>query len=66
MVQGLSCSAACGILPDQKSNLDLPLWQVDALPLSHQGSPRILEILPNIATLKVKHLKASVLMLMYI
>ena len=37
---GLSCSAACGIFPDQGSNPCLPHWQVDASPLSHQGNPR--------------------------
>ena len=31
---GLTCSAACGIFPDQGSNLCLRL-QVDSLPLSH-------------------------------
>ena len=34
-----SCSAACGILPDQGSN-PCPLhWQEDSQPLHHQGSP---------------------------
>ena len=28
-----------GIFPDQGSNLCLLYWQVDSLPLSHQGSP---------------------------
>ena len=36
---GLSCSAACGIFPDQGSNLCLLRWQVDSPPLSLQGSP---------------------------
>ena len=36
---GLSCSAACGIFPDQDSN-PCPLhWQADSSPLLHQGSP---------------------------
>ena len=35
----LSCSAACGIFPDQGSNLCLLYWQMDSLSLSHQGSP---------------------------
>ena len=34
-----SCSAARGTFPDQGSNLCLLHWQVDSLPLSHQGSP---------------------------
>ena len=36
---GLSCSLAYGIFPDQGSNPCLPHWQVDSLPLSHQGNP---------------------------
>ena len=36
----LSCSAACGILPDQGLN-PCPLhWQADSQPLRHQGSPQ--------------------------
>ena len=38
MTYGLSCSMARGIFPDQGSNLCLLPWQVDSLPLSHQGS----------------------------
>ena len=39
VAHGPSCSAACGILPDQGSN-PCPLhWQADPQPLSHQGSP---------------------------
>ena len=41
VAHGLSCSAACGILPDQGSN-PCPLhWQADSQPLCHQGSPII-------------------------
>ena len=36
---GLSCSAACGIFPDQGSNPCLLHWQVDSHPLHHHGSP---------------------------
>ena len=39
VVHGLSCSAACGIFLDQRSNLCLLHWQADSLPLSHQRSP---------------------------
>ena len=40
VAHGPSCSAACGILPDQGSN-PCPLhWQADSQPLHHQGSPR--------------------------
>ena len=38
VVQGLSCSKACGILPDQGSNPGLLHWQADSLPQSHQRS----------------------------
>ena len=38
VVHGPSCSAACGIFPDQGSN-PCPLhWQADSQPLRHQGS----------------------------
>ena len=33
-----SCSSACGIFLDQGLNSCLLHWQVDSLPLSHQGS----------------------------
>ena len=36
---GPSCSAACGILPDQGSNPCPVHWQADSQPLRHQGSP---------------------------
>ena len=42
VAHGLSCSAACGIFPDQGLN-PCPLhWQADSQPLRHQGSPQIL------------------------
>ena len=42
VAHGLSCSAACGIFPDQGPN-PCPLhWQADSQPLHHQGSPRFL------------------------
>ena len=42
VAHGPSCSAACGILPDQDSN-PCPLhWQADSQPLRHQGSPIVL------------------------
>ena len=40
----LSCSVACGILPDQGSN-PCPLnWQADSYPLDHQGNPLFFNI----------------------
>ena len=39
VAHGLSCSAACGIFPDQGS-IPCPLhWQADSQPVCHQGSP---------------------------
>ena len=39
VAHGPSCSAACGIFPDQGSN-PCPLhWKADSQPLRHQGSP---------------------------
>ena len=41
VAHGPSCSAVCGILPDQDSN-PCPLhWQADSQPLRHQGSPHL-------------------------
>ena len=44
VAHGPSCSAACGILPDQGSNpcpphWRPPHWQADSQPPRHQGSP---------------------------
>ncbi|KAJ8790387.1 hypothetical protein J1605_021464 [Eschrichtius robustus] len=39
VAHGPSCSAACGIFPDQGSNLCPLRWQADSQPLRHQGSP---------------------------
>ena len=41
VAHGLSCSAACGIFPDQGSNLCPLHWQADSQPLRHQGSPML-------------------------
>ena len=39
VAHGPSCSAACGIFPDQGSN-PCPLhWHADSQPVHHQGSP---------------------------
>ena len=40
VAHGPSCSTACGILPDQGSNLCPLHWQADSQPLRHQGSPK--------------------------
>ena len=39
VAHGPSCSAACGILPDQGSNPRPLRWQADSQPPRHQGSP---------------------------
>ena len=39
VAHGPSCSAACGIFPDQGSNPCTPHRQADSQPLRHQGSP---------------------------
>ena len=39
VAHGPSCSAACGIFPDQGSNLCPLHWQADSQPLRHWGSP---------------------------
>ena len=39
VAHGPSCSAACGIFPDQGSNPRPLHWQADSQPLHHQGSP---------------------------
>ena len=38
VAHGLSCSAACGIFPDQGLNPRPLHWQADSQPLHHQGS----------------------------
>ena len=38
VAHGPSCSAACGIFPDQGSNPCSLHWQADSQPLHHQGS----------------------------
>ena len=40
VAHGPSCSTACGIFPDQGSNLCPLHWQADSQQLRHQGSPR--------------------------
>ena len=42
VAHGPSCSAACGIFPDQGPNLCPLHWQADSQPLRHQGSPGIM------------------------
>ena len=48
VAHGSSCSAACGILPDQGSNPGPLHWQADSQPLRHQGSPDFVFLMKNI------------------
>ena len=48
VAHGLSCSTACGIFPEQGSNLCLLHWQADSLPLSHQGSFSLMLIIHKV------------------
>ena len=41
MAHGLGYPMACGIFPDQGSNLCFLHWQVDSLPPRHQGRPLV-------------------------
>ena len=43
---GLSCSKVPRFFLDQGSNPSLLNWQVDSLPLSHQGSPNVILDIP--------------------
>ena len=46
VAHGPSCSATCGIFPDQGSNPCLLHWQADSQPLRHQGSPERILVAP--------------------
>ena len=50
VAHGPICSAACGILPDQGSNLCPLHRQADCQPLCHQGSPCLFLWLPSTFT----------------
>ena len=60
VAHGPSCSAACGILPDQGSN-PCPLhWQADSQPLRHQGSPSLHLYMPEESHLTIKLLEENI------
>ena len=59
VAHGLSCSAACGIFPDQGSNACALHWQADSQPLRHQGSPRYVLFKVRKVNLKCYYLKIS-------
>ena len=54
VAHGPSCSAACGIFPDQGSNPCALHWQADSQSLRHQGSPGD-KVFKEIFTLKWGH-----------
>ena len=60
----LSCPTVCGIFLDQGSSPHLLHWQMDSLPLSHQGSP-VFYSFKTICILKIRiiHVYYSLLLL---
>ena len=58
VAHGPSCSAACGIFPDQGSNPRPLHWQADCQPLSHQGSPIYIIIYIHIYYLRTTKIAA--------
>ena len=60
VAHGPSCSAACGIFPDQGSN-PCPLhWQADSQPLCHQGSPGVIFICNSLKTFSIIYMIISI------
>ena len=47
-LHGLNCSSACGIFPDQESNLCPLRRQMESYPLHHQGSPALVISSPSL------------------
>ena len=65
VAHGPSRSAACGILPDQGSNLRSLHWQADSQPLRHQGSPWIM-VFYQICLLQIYSPSPSCLLILFI
>ena len=59
MAHGRSCSAACGIFPDQGSNPCPLRWQADSQPLRHQGSPTSRFLRRYNQHARIQHLRKS-------
>ena len=59
VAQVLNCSMACGIFLSQGWNPCLLSWQVDSLPLSHQGNPRDTSLIPGLGRVHVAQLLSS-------
>ena len=53
VAHGPSCSAACGIFPDQGSNPRPLHWQADSQPLRHQGSPEFLILINVVFSIRI-------------
>ena len=65
VAHGPSCSAACGIFPDQGSN-PCPLhWQADSQPLRHQGNPKIFLNAHKLTVLLKKISESEVYMIVF-
>ena len=61
VAHGPSCSAACGIFPNQGSN-PCPLhWQADSQPLRHQGSLGTIFFSKNLLSACTTHFPVNVL-----
>ena len=52
VAHGLWCPKACGIFPDQGSNLCPLYWEADSYPLYHQGRPSQYFVLVKLETLE--------------
>ena len=60
VAHGPSCSAACGILPDQGSNPRPLHWQADSQPLRHQGSPES-NFFKKLSSIQINYIKGKIL-----
>ena len=59
VAHGPSCSAACGIFPDQSSNPCALHWQADSQPLCHQGSHKFILICLCLLSISQRSLSLS-------
>ena len=55
VAHGPSCSAVCGIFPDQGSNPRPLHWQADSQPLCHQGSPVLFDFIYLFFTMYINY-----------
>ena len=61
VAHGPSCSAACGIFPDQGSNPCTLHWQADSQPLRHQGSPQVVLFVYSIYAVQYAYIILGIL-----